>query len=180
MLLDVAKCQLLIVDVQERLLPAMYRPEGVLAGCQLLLRAAAAMAVPIIVSRQYPRGLGATVPELAEWVPDGVEMDKVHFSCTGDDALMVKLAGNGRPQVVIGGIEAHICVMQTALDLAARDYQPCVVMDAVSSRRPESVELAQRRLSANGIEQVSAEMVLFEWLGQAGTPEFKELSVLVK
>ncbi|HZD27056.1 MAG TPA: hydrolase [Alphaproteobacteria bacterium] len=180
MLLDATRAQLLIVDVQERLLPAMHDPETVTAGCARLLRAAAVLEVPVLVSEQYPKGLGPTVPEVAELIPSGAVMDKVHFSCTGDAAIMDRLKRNDRSQVVIAGIEAHVCVLQTALTLQQRGFEPFVVMDAVSSRRPESVALAQTRLAEGGVDLVNGEMVLFEWLGQAGTPAFKSLSPLLK
>jgi len=180
MLLSATKSQLLIVDMQERLLPAMCDAEGAVAGCARLLRASSVLEVPTLASQQYPRGLGQTVPDIAGLVPDGATMDKVHFACSGDDAMMHRFTAADRPQVVIGGVEAHVCVLQTALDLKERGFTPFVVLDAVSSRRPESVDLARDRLQSAGVDVVNSEMVLFEWLGQAGTSAFKELSALVK
>jgi nicotinamidase-related amidase len=180
MLVDRARAQLLIVDVQERLLPAMTAPDAVVAGCTRLMKAAGIMGLPLTVSEQYPKGLGPTVDAVRAELDDGAVMDKVHFACTADPAIMTRIAGAGRQQVVIAGIEAHVCVLQTAIGLKERGFAPFVVLDASSSRRPESVATARDRLLANGVEVVTGEMVLFECMHQAGTPEFKELSQLVK
>lgn len=180
MLLQADRSQLLVVDMQERLLPAMCEPAAAQGACERLLRAAAVLNLPVIASQQYPRGLGQTVPAIAELVPEGGSMDKVHFACSGDPEIMARLTANDRPQVVICGIEAHVCVLQTAVSLQQRGYEPAVVMDAVSSRRPESVALAEARLLANDVEVINSEMAIFEWMGQAGTPAFKELSALIK
>lgn len=180
MLIDKSAAQVLIIDMQERLLPAMADAAGAVAGCSKLLRGAAQVDVPMLLSEQYPRGLGATVPELAALAPEGAIMDKVHFSCASDAAIMDRIDANWRNQVVIGGVEAHVCVLQTAISLKERGFTPFVVMDAVSSRLPSSVELAAGRLRAEGIALVNAEMVLFEWMAQAGTPEFKALSPMLR
>lgn len=180
MLIDKAAAQVLIIDVQERLLPAMADAGGVVAASAKLLQAAAHLNVPVTVSEQYPRGLGPTVPELAALAPEGSIMDKVHFSCAADEGIMNRIAASGRKQVVICGVEAHVCVLQTAISLKECGLEPFVVMDGVSSRLPSSVDLASRRLTGSDVTQVNAEMVLFEWMGQAGTPEFKALSPLVR
>lgn len=180
MLIDKAATQVLIIDMQERLLPAMADAAGAVAGCVKLMRGADALGVPVVMSEQYPRGLGPTVPELAALAPEGAILDKVHFSCAADPAIMSRLQEAGRKQVVIGGVEAHVCVLQTAISLKAAGFEPFVVVDAVSSRLPSSIDLAQNRLSAEDVTLVNAEMVLFEWMQQAGTPEFKALSPLVR
>jgi len=180
MLLDRTRSQLLIVDVQERLLPAMDDPAAVETGCSRLLQAARELALPLLVSEQYPKGLGPTVPGLRALVDDDAVMAKTEFSCAGNPAIMDRIAAADRQQVVIAGIEAHVCVLQTAVTLRERGFEPVVVMDASSSRRPESRQAAAERLGTNGVEMVTGEMVLFEWLRQAGTPEFKALSALIK
>ena len=111
--------------------------------------------------------------------PDAV-MAKTHFSAASDPEIMKRLGDLGRPQVVLAGIESHVCVLQTALDLKARDFDPVVVMDACASRGPDSEQMAFGRLRQEGVPLVSVEMTVFEWLHQAGTPEFKDLSILIR
>ncbi len=180
MLIDASRSALLIVDVQERLLPTVSDPDGVVRGCGLLLEAARRLDVPFIVSEQYPKGLGPTVTPLNDMVPAWSVCEKLHFSCVGDPTLRQRLGRLGRPQIVIGGIEAHVCVLQTALGLGEQGLQPIVVEDAVSSRLESSRATALARLRANGVEIVTVEMVLFEWLNRAGTDAFRDLSKLVR
>lgn len=180
MLLEADRSQLLLVDEQEKLMAAMHRAEETVANSLRLLTAARRLQVPITASEQYPRGLGPTVAAVAAALPNDARLAKLHFAVTSDGPLMARLAGFGRPQVVLVGVEAHVCVLQTAIALKQRGYQPAVVWDAVTSRTAEAKELARDRLLANGVEVVNAEMVLFEWLGAAGTPEFKDLSPLVR
>ena len=180
MLIDRERSFLLLVDVQDRLLPAMTEPAIVLRNAGILLKAAARLGVPVLASEQYPRGLGHTMPELASLLPAGATMEKVAFSCLGEAGAADRIASLGRKQAVICGIEAHVCVLQTALDLAAKGYQPFVVRDAVSSRAALSVETALARFQRTGIEVVTTEMVAFEWLARAGTDEFREISRLIR
>ena len=180
MLIDRDRSFLLLVDVQDRLLPAMAEPEILLRNAAILLKAAARLGVPVLASEQYPRGLGHTVPELASLLPAGAVMEKVAFSCLGEAGPTDRIASFGRKQAVICGIEAHVCVLQTAMDLAAKAYEPFVVRDAVSSRAALSVDTALARFQKTGIEVVTTEMVVFEWLARAGTDEFKEVSRLIR
>jgi len=180
MLIERDSACLLVVDVQERLAPAMAEPETVIRNAAILMQAAARLGVPILASEQYPQGLGRTVPALQALAPATTFFSKIDFSCATDPGLRARLAETDRRQVVICGIEAHVCVLQTALGLQQQDYETFVVADAVSSRAPTSRETALQRLRDNGVELVTTEMVVFEWLGKAGTPEFKELSRLIK
>jgi nicotinamidase-related amidase len=180
MLLEAARSLLLIVDMQERLLPAMADAEAVVEGCRKLMAGAARLGVPVLVSEQYPQGLGPTVAPLKALAPAGAVLAKVHFSCAADPGIAARLAASGRDQVVIAGIEAHVCVAQTALALRRKGVGVAVAADAVSSRRRESVALALQRLATNGVELVNVEMALFEWLGAAGTPAFKDISALIR
>lgn len=180
MMIDAKRSSLLIVDVQANLLPVMADPRGVLRGCAVLLRAAKRLAIPVLVSEQYPKGLGHTMGEVMAEVPDGAVVEKMHFSCAFEPAVKDRLGAIGRKQVVIAGIEAHICVLQTALGLKAAGMEVFVVADSCSSRDPNNHRVAMDRLAANGIGVVTVEMALFEWLHCAGTPEFKELSRLIK
>ena len=134
----------------------------------------------MVVSEQYPKGLGPTVGELLELAPDGAVMEKLHFSCASDPAIRARFDAGGRDQVVIAGIEAHVCVLQSALGFAQAGYKVAVVADACASRTEANHEAAMARLAANGVEVVTVEMVLFEWLHRAGMPEFKELSALIR
>jgi nicotinamidase-related amidase len=180
LLLQAEKSVLLLVDVQARLLPSMAEPDGVVERAGILLKAAQALGVPILASEQYPAGLGPTVPALRALLPEGAVMAKMRFSCAGDPAIADRLQSLRRPQVVLVGIEAHVCVLQTAMDLMARGHAPFVVADAVSSRAPANKEVAIARMREAGITVATTEMVVFEWLGQAGTPVFKTLSKLIR
>jgi nicotinamidase-related amidase len=180
MLINAATSALMLIDVQSRLLPAIDDGAARLERCRVLLEGARRLAVPIIAAEQYPEGLGHTVAALAGLVPPGQIYPKRHFAAGAEPAIAAALQGLGRPQIVLCGMEAHVCVLQTALDLPRLGLRPIVVADAVASRRPASLALAVERMRASGVEIVSAEMVLFEWLGQAATPDFRALLPLIK
>lgn len=179
-LLHAPSAMLLIVDVQARLLPAMHKPERVTGNIARLQAAAARLGVPMVASEQYPRGLGATVPEIADAVPAGNTLDKLAFSCARDEALADKLASLGRSQLVIAGIEAHVCVLQSAIAFAGTGYEVYVVQDAISSRNKADVKLAAARMAANGVTMINTEMALFEWMERAGSEDFKAISKLIR
>ena len=172
--------QLLLIDIQERLAPATLDGDGVVERAGILLEAAALLGVPHTVSEQYPRGLGPTVAAVREKADPGRIFDKVHFSCQADDRLARVLAEAGRPDTVLCGMEAHVCVLQTALDLAEAGYRVHVVADAIASRSAQDRALAVERMGKAGIGIVSTEMVLFEWLRTAGHPEFRAVSALIR
>ncbi|MGE0154173.1 MAG: hydrolase [Reyranellaceae bacterium] len=181
MLIDSRHALFLLVDLQERLMPAMHEPRPVIANALILLAAAGRLGVPTVVTEQYPQGLGHTVPEIGERLAAREAVyAKLTFSAAADPATMARLRQSRRTQVVLAGVEAHVCVLQTAIGLGQAGYQVFVVADATTSRRPASVELALERLRQNGISIVSTEMVLFEWLGRAGTEEFREISRLIR
>ncbi len=184
MLLTRDKSQLLIVDVQDKLLKAISGKDRVVERCVRLVRAARALGVPITLSEQYPQGLGPTADPIRDaFANAGVMVDKVEFSCLRSEQLrerLHELRRQGRPQVVIGGIEAHVCVLQTAIDLESQGFEVFVVADAIGSRSKVSRRLAISRLLKAGADVVDSEMVLFEWLERAGTPAFKELQALIK
>ena len=174
------RASLLVVDIQTRLVPAMHSGERVVANAGILMASARRLGIPLLVSEQYPRGLGPTVPELSKYLSEKETFEKVEFSCLGNAAYRRAFESLGRKQVVVTGIEAHVCVMQTVLDLLDAGYETAVVADAVSSRTPENHRHALDRMARAGAEIVTTEMVVFEWLGKAGTPEFKELSALIR
>ena len=178
MLLERAKSLLLLVDMQERLVPAMAGAADVTANCGNLLRAAHALGVPVLASEQYPKGLGPTIPELADLASRRLE--KVEFSAYANTAIRGELTQMGRLQVVLCGIEAHVCVLQTGLELIDAGFQVFVAADAVASRQPESREVALHRLGRAGATLITAEMALFEWLRSAGAPEFRAISKLIR
>lgn len=173
---------LIVIDMQERLVPAMQAPARTIRNARVLITAAEALGVPVLLTEQYPQGLGPTVPELAR-AASGARaaiLPKMHFSCMEDAGFAAAFKATGRRQAVIAGMEAHICVMQTAVSLMEQDYEVFVVTDATSSRTLESEKACLDRLQACGAGIVTTEMVVFEWLGRAGTPEFKALLPLIK
>lgn len=167
---------LLIIDIQERLLPHIDDWQRVLENAQWLVRVAQRLGVPIMVSEQYSKGLGHTHTELKTLLPETAIAEKQHFSCVAAGCL-AGLPGNDRQQLVIAGIESHVCVLQTALELRWQGREVFVVAQAVGSRRQTDRELALARMRSHGIEIVSREMVAFEWLGSAGSEEFRAVSL---
>lgn len=167
---------LVIVDVQERLAPVMADPRKVIEGAARLVAGAKVVGVPVLISEQYPKGLGPTMVDVRTVAPDNAIIEKTAFSCAAESAFINRLDALERRQVVLAGIEMHVCVMQTALDLKEKGYDVHVVVDASGSRHAIDEETAKARLTAAGISLVTIEMVLFEWLERAGTPEFKIIS----
>ncbi len=167
---------LLVVDFQERLMPAIHDADRTLANGAWLIQIAQRLEVPVLASEQYPKGLGHTVAAIRELLPAEAFMEKLHFSCAADRDCMRRIDALNREQMVIIGAEAHVCVLQTVLDLRAVGKEVYLVADAVSSRSPRDVELALERMRAEGVRVVSREMVAFEWLHQAGTDQFREIS----
>lgn len=178
-LLNAADSVLILIDLQQRLVAAMSEPSSVVSRALLLARAAQRLQVPVLVTRQRPTALGALVPELAEVVP-ALSCDKTAFSCLEVPALAAYLAGAGRKQLVLAGVEAHVCILQSALGLAAAGFDVFVVADAVGSRYERDRTASQTRLTQAGIVQPTAESVVFEWLRDAAHPEFRALLALVK
>lgn len=179
MLIRSSESLLLVIDMQTRLVPAMQAPARTIRNTRTLLAGAQQMDVPILVTEQYPKGLGPTVPDL-NLPPTARVLPKMHFSCMEDAVFAETLRELGRRQVVIAGMEAHICVMQTAASLIESGYDVFVVSDATASRTLESEAACIARLTALGAGIVTSEMVVFEWLGRAGTPAFKAMLAHVK
>ena len=180
MLMKRAQSLLLIVDIQEKLAPAILNSNAVIANAVKLIHAAKQLAVPMLASEQYRKGLGATVPALRELLSADVVFEKTHFSCFSQPDFAAQLAKQQRKQIVMCGMEAHVCVLQTALELRNAGYETFVVADAASSRSQQSYDLGVARMRELGCAIVSTEMVLFEWLGEAGTADFKALLPLIK
>lgn len=171
---------LVVVDWQERLLPAMHDGEKALAAACTLAAGMRLLEVPALVTEQYPKGLGHTAPSLAEALGEAPRWAKGCFSAAGCEPFMDALEDAGRDQVLICGVEAHICVLQTALDLSAHGLQVHVAFDAVASRRAEARDNALARMAREGVVVTNVESALFECLGAAGGDIFKQISALIK
>lgn len=173
--------QLVVVDVQEKLCRAM--DEKVLAkltnNVSILLDAAAELGMPALATEQYVKGLGETVPSLKDKLCSPA-LEKMTFSCCGGEGFLETLAKNDRRQVILTGMETHVCVLQTALELLSNGYVVHLVCDAVMSRKKENWKIALKTLTAAGVVLTSTEAVLFQLLKVAGTEEFKKLSKLVR
>ncbi|MEM7024755.1 MAG: hydrolase [Pseudomonadota bacterium] len=180
MLLDVADSLVLVIDVQTRLAPAIHDGDSCVRQCGLLIDAAGRLGVPVLATEQYPEGLGSTVADLADRLESGQVHAKRHFSCASEPGIAAALEETGRRSLVICGMEAHICVLQSALGLKGLGYGAIVVADAVASRQPASRDLALERMRGHGVEIVTAEMVIYEWLRLAGTSDFKAILPLVR
>jgi nicotinamidase-related amidase len=179
MKLDRSRAALVVVDVQEAFRPAVLDFDQVARNVATLVRAAHILELPTLVTEQYPKGLGHTVAEVAEHL-DVTPIEKVCFSAVDAEGFPSALHEADRDQVLLCGIEAHVCVNQTAEDLIADGAEVHVAQDAVSSRTAENRALGLHKMERSGAVVTSVETALFELLRQAGTPEFKEVQALVK
>jgi len=179
-MLDTQNTAVVLVDIQGTILRAMHGHEAVLQSVIKLARGAKALGVPVIFTEQNPERLGSTLPEVAEIMGDAKAVAKMSFSCCQTEAFMQALAASGRNQIVIAGIEAHVCVYQTAAELVGGGFEVQVVCDAVSSRTLENKEIGLRRMSESHVGMTSVETVLFELLKAAGGDCFKEILKIVK
>ena len=170
----------LVIDIQERLVPVMEESEQLVENCSKLIQGLQILGLPLLVTQQYTKGLGETIDEIKSLIPDFQYIEKKDFSCLDEPVFAEKLALSGAKNVIICGIESHVCVLQTALDLKASGYHPVVVFDCVSSRSFDNVDLAAERFRYEGIMMTSMESILFELTRSAGAPGFKEISKLVK
>ncbi|MBL8700410.1 MAG: isochorismatase family protein [Alphaproteobacteria bacterium] len=172
---------LIVIDVQARLLPAVAEPAATVRRVALLMTAARRLGVPMLVTEQYPQGLGPTVPELAALATPEETVAKIHFSCAAEPAVRTQLGLMApRRQAVLCGTETHVCVLQSAFGLRDAGWEVFVAADAVASRKPIDHGTGLERMGRAGIGLVTAEMVVFEWLARAATPEFRDLSRLIK
>ncbi|MBY0526107.1 MAG: hydrolase [Gemmataceae bacterium] len=169
---------LLVIDVQEKLMAKIPNAAALTRNIALLIDGARLLGLPVVATEQYPKGLGPTVAELAVKLSD--RPDKVAFSCCAIPAVLDTFRRDARPKVLLAGIEAHVCVQQTALDLLARDVRVYIAADAVGSRFPIDQEYALRRMERAGAIIVTAETAVFEWTGGADHPKFKEISKLIQ
>jgi nicotinamidase-related amidase len=168
----------LVIDVQEKLIPLIPASGGLVRNIAFLIDAARILQMPVQATEQYPKGLGATVAELAQRLPE--RPDKVAFSCCAIPSVVDNFRRAARPKILLAGIETHVCVQQTALDLLALGFRVYIPADGVTSRYAVDHEQALRRLENTGAIITTCESAVFEWIGAAGTPEFKEISRLVQ
>ena len=179
--LEVDQCAVVVVDIQEKLLPPIFEKERLLRNSQLLIRLAQILNLPVLATTQYVKGLGSTVPEIAALLPQA-PIDKLEFSCFGSDRFcsqLKHLQGN-RNTVLLCGMESHICVMQTALGALREGYLVHVASDAVSSRTEWNWKIGLERMRAAGAIISSTEMMMYELLQRSGSPAFKELLPYLK
>lgn len=176
MLLEQNQSLLLLVDVQEKLTPLVQESAHLIANCRWLLEIASLLSIPTIVSEQYPKGLGETVTELQQFKHAHNTITKVHFSCVDDVAGGSLIEKMGRQQIVLIGIESHVCILQTALGLVRKGKDVFVIANAVSSRNKEDKKWALKRMQQAGVQVVTKEMVVFEWLHRSDQDIFKTIS----
>jgi len=180
--LEAVRCALVVVDIQEKLLPPIFNKETLVKNSQLLVRLAKILSIPVMVTTQYTKGLGAVVPEIASLLTDVPAIDKLEFSCFGSDQFrrgLKSLPGN-RNTALLCGMETHICVMQTALGALNEGYLVHVASDAVGSRAEWNWTIGLDRMKAAGAVISSTEMMMYELLRCSGTPQFKELLPYLK
>ncbi|MDO5648946.1 isochorismatase family protein [Paracoccus sp. (in: a-proteobacteria)] len=167
---------LLVIDFQTRLMPAIHDGAGAVDATSRLMRAAGILSIPCVVTEQYPKGLGRTIPDLPT---DGATLfEKTSFGACGQPGFLDLIPADA--QVIVTGCESHVCVLQTVLELLDANRRVYVVADGVGSRAPVSKDIALRRMAGRGAELVTAEMVMFEWLQTAQHPHFRTLSGLIK
>ena len=176
--MSAADTGLLVIDVQEKLIPKIREADLVVKNIAFLIDGAKLLGVPVQVTEQYPKGLGKTVPELASRLPPAPE--KVAFSCCAIPAVVDGFRKDARPKVLLAGIESHVCVQQTALDLLNLDFRVFIAADAVGSRYAVDHDLALRRLERAGCILTTSESAVFEWTGGSDHPQFKAVSKLVQ
>jgi nicotinamidase-related amidase len=180
--LEAEQCALIVIDIQEKLLPPIFQKELLVKNSKLLIRLAGILRIPALMTTQYAKGLGNTVPEISSLLPDAQPIDKSMFSCFGSDvfcSLLKRLPGN-RTTVLLCGMESHICVTQTALSALREGYNVHVASDAVSSRTEWNWRIGLERMRAAGAVISSTEMMMYELLRASNAAGFKELLPYLK
>ncbi len=170
----------LVIDIQERLVPAMAENEALVNNCTILVQGLQILNIPLLVTQQYTKGLGETISEISSIVTNFSPIEKRDFSCCDETSVREQLKMNGAKNIIICGIESHVCVLQTAIDLKETGYNPVVVMDCISSRSLDNVDLAAERFRHEGIMMTSYESILFELTRSSAAEEFRAISKLVK
>ncbi len=179
-ILDRSKAAVVVIDIQERLVPVMKYREMVITNTGHLLEAAKLLHIPVLVTEQYPRGLGPTVEEVKKALPSYEPIEKVTFDCCRSDGFSEAVASLKREQIILAGMETHVCVLQTCLSLLRENYTVHLPSDAVCSRKKEDYLTAKEMMRDAGAVITCTETVLFQLLEKAGTPEFKTISKRIK
>jgi len=179
-MLEAKKCCLVLVDVQEKLIQVMQHPEIVVKNCAILIKIAKALDIPVLWCQQYTKALGPTVAELSELLGGDQPVDKRTFSCYRAAEFTSKLKTLDANTAILCGIEAHVCVFQTAMDMLRMEMRVHVIADAVGSRSDQNKQIALSRMAVNNITISSTEMLLFELLATSEHPKFRELSSLIR
>jgi nicotinamidase-related amidase len=182
-LLSAANSLLTIIDIQAKLSAVMPETEAQLmkANTVILLKAAGFLSIPVLLTEQYPKGLGATDTNISQKLPEATQVfEKTGFSCCVAKGFCAALESSGRKQIILAGLEAHVCVLQTALELRHIGYQVYVVEDAICSRKAEHKFYALQRMQQQGVTIINYESVLFEWLRDASHPHFSRISDLLR
>ena len=179
-MLDIQQCCLTVVDVQGKLAQLMHAKEALFKNIQILIKAAKALDIPILWCQQCPEALGPTVPQIEQLLSGSEPINKSSFSCCGEEEFNSRLDNSGRKQVLLCGIETHVCIYQTAVDLHNKGYCVNVIADAVSSRTQENKHIALQKITAAGIDVTCTEMAIFELLRTAEHPQFKQVVKLIK
>ena len=169
-----------VIDIQERLLPHIYDGKKILENCSKLIEGLHILSVPVIVTQQYTKGLGPTEPSIVQKFPEFNYIEKTAFSCFDEPAFKEEISITGKQNIILCGIETHVCVLQTCLDLIDGGFRPVVVHDCVSSRKQEDKIVAIERMRQEGARINTMESILFELTRRAGTETFKSISRLVK
>ncbi len=180
MRIETEKSVLVVIDFQERIFPAIWEHEKLSRNVPLLIQGMQHLGVPVIVTEQYVKGLGPTMPGIAATLGGIGRIEKSSFSCCDESRFMMELASSGRDTVIITGIESHVCVLQTVIDLLHNGYHPVVVEDCISSRKPNDKLMALERMRREGATITTYEAILFELLRYSGGETFKAISKLVK
>ncbi len=179
-MLDIQNCCLVVIDIQGKLAQLMHGKEALFKNIQILIKAAEILNIPILWCQQCPDALGPTVPEIKQLLTDNEPINKAAFSCCGAEQFNNKLNELARQQVLLCGIETHVCIYQTTVVLLRKGFNVNVIADAVSSRTPENKQIAIERMAAEGINISCTEMALFELLRTAEHPQFRQIAKLIK
>jgi nicotinamidase-related amidase len=178
--LEKHRTALVVVDIQERFRGLIHDQQQLLKGCGRLIRAFGELELPVVVTEHYSRGLGVTMPEIRASLGGVEPIEKIHFSCDGNSEFRAAIDGLNRDQIVLCGIETHVCIYQTARDLMDRGRQVAVAADAVSSQKPTDRQIGLEHMRRIGVQVMNVEMILFEILREAKTPDFKAIAPILK
>jgi nicotinamidase-related amidase len=179
-MLDIQNCCLVVVDIQGKLAQLMHDKESLFKNIQILIKAAKFLNIPILWCQQCPDALGPTIPQIARLLTDIEPINKASFSCCGSDQFNARLTELARNQILLCGIETHVCIYQTAVDLLHKGFSVDVLADAVSSRTLENKQVALQRMAAESANVTTTEMALFELIKTADHPYFKQIAKLIK